>query len=716
LKILSFVLLVFNLLSFCASAIEFTAEESAFIAEHQRIKIHNEMNWAPFNFYENGKPQGISIDVMDKVATLTGLNIEYISGPSWNEFLTMMAKDELDVMLNMVELPERQKDYLFTTAYAKSLSGIFVSNNNSKQYFDFSDLKGKVVAIPRGFDLSIKIPKYYPELKILLVDDILEAIEAVHSGKADALIEELSVVDYISTQRMIPDLRLVLQIDDPNFISNLSIATNQNSPVLHAIIQKGLNAIPMQTLNGIMKKWLFQMYERYEKSMVQLNVTEKEYLYLNNQVDICVDPTWPPLDFIDENGKHSGLSASLINKLATRVGVTLNLVPSETWAETLQLIQQNKCTVIPLMNETQAALHYLDFSENYFQFATAIATRKNVAFIGDYSELYGKKVALQSYFFITDYIRNNHPKIEIIEVKDTKEALQMVNEQRAFATIDGLPNIVNNIEALALENIKIVGTVPQQNSMKMGVRKGNEILLSIFNKGIASLSEKEKIILYKQWFDIEISNRLLDRSLMMKMFAIFTLLLILILWRHITIKKHALKLSQLNKKLKHISSTDHLTKIYNRQKIESYLAIEMKKSQQTQHPLSLLLLDIDYFKRINDTFGHLTGDAVLQKISTLMSTSIRRSDYVGRWGGEEFMLIIPNVDIQHATIIANHLREKIAQFDYQCTMPITASIGVAQYQQHEKINELISRVDTNLYHAKHQGRNQVINATPREKK
>jgi len=613
-------------------------------------------------------------------------------------------------MLNIINLPERQADFIFTAPYAKSVSGVFVLNKNRHQYSELSDLNGKTVAIPKGFDLEISLPKHYPEIKILLVKNILEAIDVVRSGKADALIEELSVVDYIISQGMISDLRFAFKNNDPDFIRSLSIATSHENRVLLSIIHKGLNTIPVDELNSIRKKWLLQVHDIYEKSTVNLSVTEKEYIYQHNQVNICVDPTWPPLDFIDEYGLHSGLSASLINKLAARIGVTLNLVTTHSWKETLQFIEQKKCDIIPLMNETEVANSYLNFSQAYFQFATVIATRKNASYIGDYYQLYGKKVALQSYFFITEYVRKNHPEIEIVEVENTKEALQMVNEQQVFATIDGLPNIVNNIEALALENIKVVGAVPQENSMKMGVRKDNEILLSIFNKGIASLSEREKISLYKKWFDIEVVSQLFNRDFIVKVVIVFSLAFLFLLWRQITLKKHTVKLQDLNRKLSYLSSTDHLTKIYNRQTIEAYLNAEIQKAQMNQQAFSILLLDIDHFKQVNDTFGHLAGDAVLQKISTLIMSTIRKSDYIGRWGGEEFLLIIPEAQAEQAERIANELRAKIEHFDFELNMAITASFGVAQYQFNEDRNSFLSRVDDSLYEAKKLGRNQVVSA------
>ncbi|CAH0528908.1 Membrane-bound lytic murein transglycosylase F [Vibrio hippocampi] len=621
----------------------------------------------------------------------------------------MMHDGQLDVMLNIVDLPERRQHLSFTTPYAKSLSGIFTTNENSKKIFNFNDLKGKTVAVPAGFDLEINLPKYHPEIKIIAVKDILECIEAIHSGRADAFMEEIGVVDYIISQRMVSDLRLAFQVSDEPFISNLNIATGVDNVLLFSIIQKGLNAITADELNRIRKKWLLKVHELYDQSMVNLNVTEKEYLFANPEVKICVDPSWPPLDFIDDNGVHSGLSADLINKIAKRIGVRLRLVPTATWEETLDSLKAGKCDIIPLMNETKEAKRHIDFTQAYFQFPTVIATHDDASFIGDYTELYGKKVALQAYYFITDYVREHHPQIEIIEVENTREALKLVSGQKVFATIDGLPNVVNSVEALALENIKIVGSVPQENSMKLGVGKGKQPLVSIFQKGISSLSEQEKVGLYKKWFDIEVSRSLFDSIWLVRIAILVAIVMVFLLWRQFTLSKYAKAMNQLNAKLRHIATTDHLTAIANRRCIEKQLLLELKKKRTIHEPLSVLLLDIDYFKTINDTYGHLTGDKILQELATLLTGAIRSSDYIGRWGGEEFLFVLPKTEHSQAEIVAKDLKDKIEQHDFGLNTPVTASLGVAQVRSEESTVALLGRADRGLYQAKKLGRNSVVN-------
>jgi len=216
--------------------------------------------------------------------------------------------------------------------------------------------------VPSGFDLEINLAKFHPEVRVLPVRDILACIDAVHSGKADAFMEEIGVVDYIISQRMISDIKMAFQANEDAFISNLSIATARGNPLLHRVIQKSLNAVSDEELHKIRQKWLLNANRIYEQSLVRLTVAEKEYLFHHRQVKICVDPSWAPLDFITQEGTHGGLSADLIQKVSERIGITLKLIPTATWNQSLNFLREGRCEVIPLMNEAAEAGAYIDFS------------------------------------------------------------------------------------------------------------------------------------------------------------------------------------------------------------------------------------------------------------------------------------------------------------------------------------------------------------------
>lgn len=172
-----------------------------------------------------------------------------------------------------------------------------------------------------------------------------------------------------------------------------------------------------------------------------------------------------------------------------------------------------------------------------------------------------------------------------------------------------------------------------------------------------------------------------------------------------TQQEHLDKLEELNRALEKQSQTDVLTTIFNRRFFNVQLAKEAARSTRHRTPLSVLMFDIDHFKVVNDEHGHLAGDKVLQEISALVQDNIRQSDFLARWGGEEFALLTPGVGLKNAGKFAEKLRNLIEKNDFSIGQEITCSFGVSCYQASEETSTFIQRADQALYHAKNSGRN-----------
>ncbi|MDY0365768.1 MAG: diguanylate cyclase [Arcobacteraceae bacterium] len=176
------------------------------------------------------------------------------------------------------------------------------------------------------------------------------------------------------------------------------------------------------------------------------------------------------------------------------------------------------------------------------------------------------------------------------------------------------------------------------------------------------------------------------------------------------VKERTQELSLKNKELYRLSITDKLTNIYNREKLDSVLKDEMNKALRYNSVFSVILIDIDFFKKVNDTYGHQVGDDVLKETASLLLNNIRNTDVVGRWGGEEFLVICPNTDIKGAQNLAWKLNNIINKYSFTTYPPqLTISAGVASYIDGiGKFDEIISNADKALYQAKDEGRNKVV--------
>lgn len=158
----------------------------------------------------------------------------------------------------------------------------------------------------------------------------------------------------------------------------------------------------------------------------------------------------------------------------------------------------------------------------------------------------------------------------------------------------------------------------------------------------------------------------------------------------------------------HLTLTDSLTQVGNRRFFTKVLQEELDKSQRYKRPLSLIIFDIDHFKNVNDTLGHHAGDSVLEELSSLVNSQLRSSDYLARWGGEEFTIVLPESDLDQGVITAEKLRKIIETYPFTIKQRVTCSFGVIQCSNDETVDGALGRVDSKLYEAKERGRNQVV--------
>jgi len=168
------------------------------------------------------------------------------------------------------------------------------------------------------------------------------------------------------------------------------------------------------------------------------------------------------------------------------------------------------------------------------------------------------------------------------------------------------------------------------------------------------------------------------------------------------------KLEQDYLHLEMISITDKLTQLNNRTRTDSYFSQVIAEAHQQSMSLAVILIDVDNFKKINDKYGHLVGDKVLQCFAQILKDNALEHSFIGRWGGEEFILIISDMSIDKATVYANLVREKIAQEQFEDVGKITASFGISSYHSKDTPNTLMKRADDALYQAKDAGRNCVF--------
>ena len=436
-----------------------------------------------------------------------------------------------------------------------------------------------------------------------------------------------------------------------------------------------------------------------------LSESERAYLNAHSPLSLCVDPDWWPFEVIDFNGQHAGIAADLLALVAQRQGLQFKLHPTRTWEESLAASQAGQCRLMSFLNRTPERERWLVFTEPLLTDPNVLITREEHPFIADLGQLKGATIALPRGTAMMERLRTDYPQLQFIGTDSETEALQMVSERRADLTLRSLIVAAHTIKHNGWFNLKIAGQVPgYDNQLRMGVLKSETTLRDLLNKGIATLTAQDRARAVDRHVAINVVSKVgLDHAVVRWLLALLALLGVVavtsLLWMR--------RLQQLNAQLRTLSQTDALTGLLNRHGLEGSFALDVERAQRFGRPLSVLMFDIDHFKRINDSQGHLMGDKVLAELGRLMQSLVRQVDTVCRWGGEEFVVICHETSAEQAVQQAERLLQQVRTHAFPHQGPLTVSAGVATVRAGDSVDSLLARADEALNRAKRGGRDCV---------
>ncbi len=450
----------------------------------------------------------------------------------------------------------------------------------------------------------------------------------------------------------------------------------------------------------------FVLHEKNDKNTFLLTSEEKRYLESKKVIRVCVDPGWMPFEEINE-GRHVGMSADYMRIIESKIEIPIRLVPTKSWSESIVYAKARKCDILSLAMETPERKKYFNFTPPYLTVPLVMATTTDKFFIADLDEVLEEKIGVVKGYAFVQTLKRRYPSIKLVEVESIQDGLEAVARGELFGFIDNLTTIGYQMQKEYIGILKIAGRIDQNWELGIGVRNDDPMLLEILNKAIGTIDDRTKQTVLNQWMSISYDQGF-DYALLWKIMGVVGMVLLLMAYRYRIIKEHNKKLRTLNKELERLSITDTLTKLYNRRYLDTRMheAIDLFRRYQT--PFSLVLMDVDDFKKINDTHGHAKGDTVLQKIADILSLQSRSNDIVGRWGGEEFLIICPLSTIESARHLAEKMCQAIEKEKFDVDTSVTASFGVAEFVKNDTGDSIISKVDKALYRAKAEGKNRVV--------
>lgn len=700
--------------------VSLTEQEQRFIQEHPVVVLGGGSSFEPFLIQnENGSITGHDYELAQLIAQQTGLEIRFELG-KWKEIQLKATNKEIDGLSSAGFTQERLHSLNNSANYLTFSSRILVNSGNQKQLLRVEDLTAKRVAVQRSNALFEQIvTSSVRDAQIVWYDTIDELLMALAKNHVDYTILDESAFYLVNKLGLSGLIESAFSVGEP---FNIMFWLRNDWPELPSIINKGLNNIPELTKVALRKRW-FGNHPQQSSIQDNISLSTQEQLYLakKGKLSLCVDPNWQPFESIGDNGNYSGMGSDFLTLFSQRLGIEFEIYPTSSWSETLESVQNGHCDMISLIQPTADRTEYLDFTTEVLEFPYVVATTNEHFFIEDFDQHLDKTFAVGLDHAAADLLGSRYPNINLIEVNSIEEGLRKVQHGQVFGYIGATAAIATSRQQNQLTNIQIAGQLPLEIQLCFASRNDEPLLNSILQKAVNSLSDEDKKRIYTKWVAVDI-EKITDTTLLWQVVAATTAIIALFIYwnrkltysnqqtEHAleTLKKTRKRLEEKNTQLQKLSITDPLTKLCNRLKLDEELKGEVLRCGRYHTSFGVIMVDIDHFKRVNDQYGHLVGDQVLSSIAEVLEEHIREIDTLGRWGGEEFLVICPESTSDGLQQLAERLRCAVEAK----TLPIdehkTASFGAAIFEPQDSVETIISKADNALYQAKDQGRNQVV--------
>ncbi len=436
-------------------------------------------------------------------------------------------------------------------------------------------------------------------------------------------------------------------------------------------------------------------------------LSKKEKEFIENHILKCISTTtWEPFNLKKENGGIGGIGIDFWEIIKKKTGIKSSCEVTDRWEDVLNKIESGKADLTLATSDMFRDKNFVVFSKPYASFKIAIVTRNDKGFVPDIKLLANRKIAVGKEYSVYKMLKERYPDLKFYEVKNSYEALRAVSDEEAYAMVDIFPVCAYAINKYKHVNLKIAGEIPIDFDVRIMLRKEYKVLLPVINEAIDLIIQEQKDEIYRKYLSVNYQQGYTRGYLFGVVFSALVLVLVLFGWA-VYLKKEINKRILLEEELEKLATIDKLTSVLNRHKIDISLDEQVKISKRYGRKFSVIFFDIDHFKNINDTYGHRVGDIALKELTNVVSKLIRESDIFGRWGGEEFLIILPETNLDEAVKLAEKIRVSIEKHVFKIVKHFTCSFGVSEFRDGDDAQSLVSRVDNNMYDAKKAGRNTV---------
>ncbi|MEI6895180.1 MAG: transporter substrate-binding domain-containing protein [Colwellia sp.] len=474
--------------------VELTQAEQRWIVKNP-VVIVGSVNRAPLEFLnEQGEHRGIVSDLLQLVTQRTGLKFK-VKFTELNVILADLKVQRIDIAANLYKTEVRQQYMTFTKPYLDLLHYFFIKANIRTD--DITGMNGLTVAIPKGYETINWLNENFPKIKVLEVDSIEDAIDAVLEGRAELLFDAFSILDYALKK---DEINTIVPFKSSRLMgyNPIHFATNKNAPYLAKILEKGLLSITAAEEKAIHQRW-FGSNRQEIFNAITLSEKEVNWLQEHNNFRYSGDPDRLPYEGFDTDGQYVGIIPDILKILEKKLGITFDIIPSESWSASVDKIKNHEIDILTEGSES-ILKDQLDFTQSYFSSPVVLITRSSMAFIANIEQVADKKIALIKNYAYSHQIMARHPNIDFQLVDTLKEGLIDVSTGKTDIFIATLASTSYYISKLGISNIHIAGyTDIQTKVVSLGVRKEYAPLIPLLNKALSSISPENKRHLVGKW-------------------------------------------------------------------------------------------------------------------------------------------------------------------------------------------------------------------------
>ncbi|MBR9727881.1 diguanylate cyclase domain-containing protein [Shewanella intestini] len=685
-----------------------------FHSKDKGILIAMQTNVEPFaDIGVDGLPQGLLVDLWKLWSQKTSIDIDFVTG-NMQSSVSLIKRQLADVHIGFPESQQMRSGLKQAWKVLSIKSRLFSLNQNLITSSQFSE-GFRIGAFPTSPYIS-QLKAAFPYAQIHYFNDIESMVQANRMDEIDGFIASAAMTShYLLTHKLWPDFT---QYQEIAFSTDLYSLTRVNDNELAATIKAGFALISDQELFELEQKWLINPADRQQINRIkQISLTNTQRQYLNSlgAIKLGYVANWAPMEFTGNNGEFLGINAEIKNHLMQQLDISIIPVAYANFSDLLADLNVGRIQMVASIARTPQREAHLTFSKPYWPAPWGVMTHLTQAPVFNVNQLASQRIAIIKGYDLTTQLTTQFPTINVIEVDNVEAGIAHMINGDADMFIDKVATLANVLQTNKYPSLELSLLADLSDTQsQLAVFNGVAPMMPMINRSLATISDADKSNMYQKWITVDIKKNMATyqrwvKILMAGLLALSSIAIVIILSnRRLNIEVRKRKTAE--NQLLQLAHFDPVTQLANRTLLDTRLHQAINQHQLNGQQFALMFIDLDGFKAVNDVHGHQVGDRLLKEVGKILLREVSRSDTVGRFGGDEFVILLNTIPSKEAvSIVSRHILQSLnalKHIEHQSVV-ISASIGIGIYPEDGvTAQDLLNKSDHLMYQAKKFGGHQ----------